>query len=479
MMVSPSSIIFDYFPAISISYTSGVNQSCNFGKVEIFAQIAIEKRNSNKNYIMSVESIIGITSGLIAIVGAIISVIHFMRKRMKGCPASDLFNKLMQKEITDAERRKILVRINKSSLINNRIKDGYIQNFALDKRGRESVLFDICDSNNIEPTDDICKGLIGVSMPSLKKRYQEKRESQQKISSSEPKQTNDMNEEERNNPNKKEQIVYVSELLKIKFPGACNRLIGILEKHCVKYAFLKGTKDIWCRDYMPIQTESGKLIQFRYEPSYLKGNKELEESRSDVKEVCKVNNIDAQISDINLDGGNLLICEGRAILSDRIFSENPEKTEKELIDELGKLLECEIIIIKALNSKDEDFTGHADGMVRFVNKNTILGNRLSDDYKYIQDDRQKIIEKYNLKYIDLPFFSTKDSKHRDSAIGIYVNYLEVNNLIVVPVFGREEDKEAVDIIQKAFPDKVIETIDYNEVALEGGLLNCTTWVVRL
>ena len=117
-------------------------------------------------------------------------------------------------------------------------------------------------------------------------------------------------------------------------------------------------------------------------------------------------------------------------------------------------------------------------MVRFVNKSTLLGNRLSDDYKYIQDDRRKIIEKYNLKYIDVPFFSTKDSKHRDSAIGIYVNYLEVNNLIVVPVFGREEDKEAVDIIQKAFPDKVIETINYNEVAIKGGLLNCTTWVVR-
>ena len=57
-----------------------------------------------------------------------------------------------------------------------------------------------------------------------------------------------------------------------------------------------------------------------------------------------MNNIHAQSSDINLDGGNVLICEGRAILSDRIFSENPEKAEKELIDELGNLLECEIII---------------------------------------------------------------------------------------------------------------------------------------
>ena len=59
-----------------------------------------------------------------------------------------------------------------------------------------------------------------------------------------------------------------------------------------------------------------------------------------------------------------------------------------------------------------------------------------------------------------------------------MNYLELNNLIVLPVFGREEDKQALEIIQKAFPDKIVETINYDEVAQEGGLLNCTTWGVR-
>ena len=49
---------------------------------------------------------------------------------------------------------------------------------------------------------------------------------------------------------------------------------------------------------------------------------------------------------------------------------------------------------------------------------------------------------------------------------------------MVPVFKHEKDKKAVDIIQKAFPNKSIETINYDDVAKEGGLLNCTTWVVR-
>ena len=428
---------------------------------------------------MTIESIIGITSGIIGIVGGVYGGYYWLEKKIQKPPMSALFDQLTNKKVSDTERREILKKLNSYPLINNRIKGSYIQNFALEKRGREAVLFDICDNNDMEPTDDLCKELIGAFMPSLQKRYQEKRQVINEETTSEHIAPISINEpKEKAVQYSTEQIVYLSALLRTKYPDTCERLIRILDKHHVKYGFLEGTKDIWCRDYMPVQTESGKLIQFKYAPSYLKGNKEWEDSRSDVEEVCRTNNINAQSSNINLDGGNVLICDGRAIITDRIFSENPDWNNECLITELGKLLECEIIIIPALRSKDEDFTGHADGMVRFVDRNTILGNRLSDEYKYIQEGMQKVMEKYNLSYIDIPFFITKDPEHPYSAIGIYVNYLEVNNLIVLPVFGREEDKQAVEIIQKTFPDRVIETIDYNDVAQEGGLLNCTTWVAK-
>ena len=397
------------------------------------------------------------------------------RKWFLKPPMSTLFTQLLNQELTDKERRVILKKLNGYDLINNRIKEQYIQHFALDNRKQEALLLDICDSNDIEPTIEICKNLIGNNMPSLRTKYLEKRQNKKESTPPIDSQTIDSGETGKFSVESGVQVVYMSELLKTNYPETCSRLIKILEKHDVKYAFLKGTKDIWCRDYMPIQTESGKFIQFKYDPSYLKGNKEWEESRSDVKEVCQLNNIDAQFSDINLDGGNVLICDGRAILSNRIFSENPNWDKEKLVSELSKLLECEIIIIPAEN---DDMTGHADGMVRFVNRNTILGNKLADEYKYWREGMEKVIEQYGLKYIDVPFFSPKDPKHPHSAIGIYVNYLEVNNLIVLPVFGRDEDKQAVDVLRQAFPDRVIETIDYNDVAWEGGLLNCTTWVVR-
>ena len=424
---------------------------------------------------MSFESIIGIIASLITIFLAVKGAIIVARKWFLKPPISTLFTQLLTQELTDKERRVILKKLNGYDLINNRIKEQYIQNFALENRKQEALLFDICDSNDIEPTIEICKNLIGNNMPSLRTKYLEKRQNKKESTPPTDSQTIDSGETDKFSVESGVQVVYMSELLKTNYPETCSRLIKILEMHDVKYAFLKGTKDIWCRDYMPIQTESGKFIQFKYDPSYLKGNKEWEASRSDVKEVCRVNGIETQFSDINLDGGNVLICDGRAILSNRIFSENSNWDKEKLVNELSKLLECEIIIIPAEN---DDMTGHADGMVRFVNRNTILGNKLSDEYKYWREGMEKVIEQYGLKYIDVPFFLPKDPKHPHSAIGIYVNYLEVNNLIVLPVFGRDEDKQAVDVLRQAFPDRVIETIDYNDVAQEGGLLNCTTWVVR-
>lgn len=424
---------------------------------------------------MSFESIIGIIASLITIFLAVKGAIIVARKWFLKPPISTLFTQLLNQELTDKERRVILKKLNDYDLINNRIKEQYIQNFALENRKQEALLFDICDSNDIEPTIEICKNLIGNNMPSLRTKYLEKRQNKKESTPPTDSQTIDSGETGKFSVESGVQVVYMSELLKTNYPETCSRLIKILEMHDVKYAFLKGTKDIWCRDYMPIQTESGKFIQFKYDPSYLKGNKEWEASRSDVKEVCRVNGIEAQFSDINLDGGNVLICDGKAILSNRIFSENSNWDKEKLVNELSKLLECEIIIIPAEN---DDMTGHADGMVRFVNRNTILGNKLANEYKYWREGMEKVIEQYGLKYIDVPFFLPKDPKHPHSAIGIYVNYLEVNNLIVLPVFGRDEDKQAVDVLRQAFPDRVIETIDYNDVAQEGGLLNCTTWVVR-
>lgn len=407
---------------------------------------------------MSIESIIGITSGLIAIG----SFVALMWNRFRKISLAGLLEKLVDTNLTTKEHQNILKKMNRM-LLGSKIAQDYIDGFVLNNRKKEAVFKDICLKNDIFPTTEICRKFLNADMKKFREEYESK-----KLNVKEPSGM-DVYPSSTNNEG---QTVYMSGLLMDRYPETCHNLLEILEKHNTNYSFLKGTKDIWCRDYMPVRIESGKLIQFRYEPSYLKGKPEWEESRSDVREVCRLNGINAQFSDINLDGGNVLICGGRAILSDRIFPENPNIDKNELLARLSDLLECEIIIIPTIHG---DLTGHADGMVRFVDRDTLLGNNLDSEYKYWREGMQKVLTKYKLSYIDVPFF--EDKEHPDSAIGVYVNFIEVNNLLVVPIFGNEQDKGVLAILHRAFPDKQIETLNYNDIALEGGLLNCTTWIV--
>ena len=278
-------------------------------------------------------------------------------------------------------------------------------------------------------------------------------------------------------PGKQTNTVFLSEKLHSdeRFTNSCDALVKLLDNHGIKHNFLNATKDIWCRDYMPVQIEKGKFIQFRYEPSYLVDDLELQ---SDPIEVCKANKIKPQFSKINLDGGNVVNWSDRAILTDRVFDENPQYTSKiKLIGEIEKLLEVEIIIIPQINS---DFTGHADGLVRFVDKNTLLGNDREKEFKYWKNSINKVLKEHGISYIDIPFLDHKEKKLPDHAIGCYVNYLEVQNLIVLPIFEvkNNQDNEVYELFMQIFPDRKIETLNFNSVGLFGGLLNCTTWTIN-
>lgn len=262
-------------------------------------------------------------------------------------------------------------------------------------------------------------------------------------------------------------LYFSSQLNTPKYKPAADRMFAALDLFNIKYKLLNNTNDIWLRDFMPVKTKSGKYVSFRYEPSYLDGSPEL---RTDFRRnvVPKFDFKKLVYSDINLDGGNVVFSSSKekVIISDRVFSENPEYDKNTLLLELEKLLEASVLIIPSLKS---DMTGHADGMVRLVGENTAIVNAPLSPYGF-ETKVKKSLQNYGFNVIDFPYFYSKG----DSAVGCYLNYLETEKSIFLPVFGVDTDNEAINKAKNIF-DKTIISVNINEIAEYGGLLNCISW----
>ena len=265
-------------------------------------------------------------------------------------------------------------------------------------------------------------------------------------------------------------MLYLSSLLKTipKYAASAENLFAALSGCGEKFTLFDGAKDIWARDYMPVKTKSGKYISFRYEPGYLKG---YETQRTDYrKDLAPHFDLHVTYSNINLDGGNVVFSpsKGKAVITDRVFSENPGYAKSALLTELENLLEAEIVIIPSLKS---DMTGHADGVVRFIDEDTAIGN--ASPFKTGYEYRVKTaLKERGISVIDFPYF---DSGYK-SAVGSHLNFLETEKHIFLPVFGDVRDETAVKRAREVFGKEII-AVNINGIAEDGGALNCISWEI--
>ncbi|WKZ59217.1 MAG: agmatine deiminase family protein [Cyclobacteriaceae bacterium] len=271
----------------------------------------------------------------------------------------------------------------------------------------------------------------------------------------------------------KTDFLYLSNLL-AKKKTFFKSFTQLLQDQKVDYGLLPSTKDIWCVDYMPIQVEHNKFIRFKYQPDYLQNTTYIS-TQTDNKQVCEAIGISTHESQIKIDGGNVIKGNNWVILTDKIFKENPNYTKPELIDELEHLFECKVIIIP---QEPGDYTGHADGIVRYYDNDTVLINNYKPNNQ--PDFQRKLINELtnnHLGVIKIPFTPYKNL-NRESADGLYINYLQMNNLIVLPTFNIQEDDVAIRLFEQLFPNQTLKTIDARDVSKEGGVLNCITWNIK-
>lgn len=267
-------------------------------------------------------------------------------------------------------------------------------------------------------------------------------------------------------------------LYSAKWPEACPKayqsVTNILDKYGVPHAALSDTKDIWVRDFMPIQVSPDWFKLYHYMPDYLREEKRYSKLISDPAEVCRANGIlaDNGISGICIDGGNVVHGSMKVIMTAKVFEENPKMT----VLDLSRLLEMHFgarLIILPWDTNE--MFGHADGIVRFVDDETvIMTNYHQFDPKMAA--RFRNILKANFRMVYELNFKVKKLSTNSWA---YINWLQTDKVLILPSFGIPEDEQAFCQIEHWMPEYRgrIEMADATDLVRGGGCLNCATWTI--
>jgi agmatine deiminase len=263
--------------------------------------------------------------------------------------------------------------------------------------------------------------------------------------------------------------VFLADQLRDRFPCLFQQLNQTLVSHGVEVRLLHDVRDIWARDYCPIQVGSEEFVQFQYEPDYLKRHPKKRTGREVSRQFQDLGQ--CLHSEINLDGGNVVASQKSAILTDKIYAENRNRGPDELREELQELLQVEQLIVIP-KEPDETF-GHSDGMLRFINERSVLINDYTRLAPAFGNGLATVLHDHDLIVESLPYTWDKRSHYGiESAVGCYTNFLRTEQVIVVPAYGRKHDEEAIAKLRTVFPNVPVVSLDCRALASRGGVLNC-------
>ena len=293
--------------------------------------------------------------------------------------------------------------------------------------------------------------------------------------------------------------VYFSSLLPEKCPVLNAHIVDALRKRGIPFTYLKGTKDIWCRDFMPIQIEKDRFVFYRYTPDYLQDktgltlqtNPELvfqeesnellrllpmsmeEEIRLDGLSPISISHSLYQRFELELvmDGGNVVKCGDKVVMTDKVFVENNDNTPQEVQRQIEEAFQCEVVFLPW--DRNEKY-GHCDGIIHGLDDNRVLMTNYADFDKGIADKYLRILD----KYFDVTILKYKVKRNHKRSWS-YINFLQIGTLVLVPQLGIPEDEQALEQISSALPDCEIVGIPALEAVSRGGALNCISWNIKV
>ena len=236
--------------------------------------------------------------------------------------------------------------------------------------------------------------------------------------------------------------------------------------------------DLWMRDYPPCMPN--QQIKFKYRPQYIseaqakfdEGNFKRFASMAELPEL--------QQSRLVLEGGNI-VENGvdAAITTERAHEDNSYLTRKEFVKELESTINRKVVVLP----DPQDTTGHADGIVSFVEKDVLLISLFddADGPGFYDEMKAAVLQVFpNLNVVPLPCYIKKSESHGfATAEGSYANSLVTNNAVYLPFFANQtSNQRAFEVFQRSTKKDVVPVHNAGKVPVLGGSLRCMTWQIN-
>lgn len=279
--------------------------------------------------------------------------------------------------------------------------------------------------------------------------------------------------------NKSKKIRFFSKWLKSsqRYKHEWTEIEQVLKQENESYGFIPKTNDIWVRDFMPFVKPDYEFVMYRFSPDYLKGRYEkyITNGETAFKSLYgNIRDISNFINKTNLiiDGGNLIGCKDKngrycMIMTDKVLRENSNWPKDEIIYELQRVFNAEIILIPWDTAEKY---GHADGMVRSIGEGKLLLNCYCDiDTQFNNDIIRILTPHFDISQLNFGKYYNENS-------WCHLNYMELTDSILVPVAGIQSDDVSLCQIEK-FTHKRCIPVHIPKIVEDGGALHCVSWTV--
>ncbi|OGL48013.1 MAG: hypothetical protein A3C43_08020 [Candidatus Schekmanbacteria bacterium RIFCSPHIGHO2_02_FULL_38_11] len=252
--------------------------------------------------------------------------------------------------------------------------------------------------------------------------------------------------------------------------------------------FVYNYADVWFRDYGPIflLNKNEKKIAMSHWIFNAWGGKykDLIKDTEIPSFINKHLNLPCFKPGIILEGGSIDVNGNGTLLTTEVCLLNKNRNAHLGKNEIEKYLKEFLGVTNIIWLKDgivgDDTDGHIDDIARFVNLSTVLccyeENKEDANYKILKENYEILCESKDqdgnrLEVVKLPMPGFIGDKERRLPAS-YANFYIGNSAVLAPVFGKQNDKKALEIIQRQFPERSVVGINCSDLVYGLGTLHC-------